>query len=425
MTSTPDVGADLPTRTLQRARVGVALIFLTNGAVFGNLVPRFPEIIESLDTRLGPFGTAVAIGSTGGLVFGLSASPLIRRFGSARMAVGGMIVTAIVVALAGVAPSLVLFAAALFAFGALDAVVDVAQNSHGLRVQRLYRRSILNSFHAVWSIGAVTGGLMGGAAAGLGMPVGWHLATSAAIFTAVNLAAYPLLLRGDEGDAEPAPMQQDAPAGRTRVSGRTWAVLIALGVIAIGGAWVEDAGATWSATYLQWDLSAGATIAALGFVALQGFQFIGRLLGDGMVDRWGQRAIARLGGAIVLVGMGLALAFPSVWGTILGFGAAGFGVATLIPSAMHAADELPGFKPGTGLTILSVILRLGFLLSPPVVGAIADVAGLRVGLLVMPIAGALVFVLAGVMSKHNARPSPEGVPPPQAAGLPGPPAAAP
>ena len=40
--------------------------------------------------------------------------------------------------------------------------------------------------------------------------------------------------------------------------------------------------------------------------------------------------------------MGAALAFPSVPGTIAGFAAAGFGVATLVPAAMHGADQLPG-----------------------------------------------------------------------------------
>ncbi|HYO68545.1 MAG TPA: hypothetical protein VEU33_20930 [Archangium sp.] len=32
-------------------------------------------------------------------------------------------------------------------------------------------------------------------------------------------------------------------------------------------------------------------------------------------------------------------------------------------------------------------MRLGFLVSPPVVGLIADAVGLRVGLLVVPLAG--------------------------------------
>jgi hypothetical protein len=35
------------------------------------------------------------------------------------------------------------------------------------------------------------------------------------------------------------------------------------------------------------------------------------------------------------------------------------GVATLVPAAMHTADELPGLPPGTGLTIVSQLLRGG------------------------------------------------------------------
>ena len=164
----------------------------------------------------------------------------------------------------------------------------------------------------------------------------------------------------------------------------------------------SSAGSTWAALYLG-SLGAGVTVAALGFVALQGAQFVGRLLGDGMVDRFGQKAVARAGGVFVAVGMGVALAFPSVIGTIVGFAAAGFGVATLIPAAMHAADNLPGFRAGTGLTLVSWLLRLGFLASPPIVGFVADSVGLRYGLLLVPVVGVAVVLLAGVLEGRRAR----------------------
>jgi hypothetical protein len=139
-------------------------------------------------------------------------------------------------------------------------------------------------------------------------------------------------------------------------------------------------------------------VASLGFIALQGLQFAGRLLGDPLVDRFGQQAVARTGGVVVLAGMGSALAWPSIIGSIAGFGVAGLGIATLIPAAMHGADQLPGLAPGTGLTIVSWLLRLGFLVSPPLVGAVADATSLRVGLLIVPLAGVLVVLFAGVLS---------------------------
>ena len=102
--------------------------------------------------------------------------------------------------------------------------------------------------------------------------------------------------------------------------------------------------------------------------------------------------------------MGAALAFPSVPGTIAGFAAAGFGVATLMPAAMHGADQLPGLRPGTGLTVVAWLMRIGFVSSPPVVGLIADATSLRVGLLVVPVAGLVVMPLAGALSARR-RPS--------------------
>ena len=126
------------------------------------------------------FGLAIAAGPIGALSSGLLAGMLIRRFRSSRVAVAGMIAASGCALLAGIAPTWAMLAGALFLLGAMDSVADVAQNSHGLRVQRRYGRSILNSFHAIWSVGAVLGALMGGAAAGLGIPVAVHLSISGA-----------------------------------------------------------------------------------------------------------------------------------------------------------------------------------------------------------------------------------------------------
>jgi hypothetical protein len=308
------------------------------------------------------------------------------------------------------APSWILLGAALFVIGALDSVVDVAQNAHGLRVQRLYGRSIVNSLHGVWSIGAVLGGLMGSAAAGLRLPLAVHLSISAVLFSGIALVAYRFLLPGPE-DAERTAEAEDlaaadghpgAPpahhgAGRRRFTGTAVRMLIALGVLAACGALVEDAGASWGAIYLTDNLHAGAATAGLAVVALQVAMTIGRLTGDRVVDRFGQRTVVRAGGVLAALGMGAALAVPSVPTALAGFALAGLGVATLVPAAMHTADELPGLPPGTGLTIVSWLLRGGFLLSPPLVGLVADLTSLRVGLLTVVLAGVITAVLARVL----------------------------
>lgn len=405
---------------MKRARLAVSLVFFTNGIVLGGYAPRIPEIRDKLEVSYGGLGIAVAMWPVGALLLGLAAGWLVRKMRSSRLAVYGMTLSVLAMLVATLAPNVWVFGAAVFVVGTTDAWVDVAQNSHGLRVQRLYKRSILNAFHGLWALGAVTGGLIGGFAAGAGISPAMQFAAITVLVIGINIWAYRHMLPGpepevvaDEG-AEQAPQANlpqgagaQSPAARPqrRIPLSIWGLLGAFSVIAIGGGWVEDSAATWSASYMRDELGAGATLAAFAFVSMQGMQFVGRMVGDRMVDRWGAAAVARAGGVLVLVGMGLALAFPSIWGTIIGFGAAGFGVATLVPEAMRASDELPYLKAGNGLTITSWMLRLAFLLSPPVVGFIADASSLRVGFIIMPLMGLAVFLLSGTL-KPRTKPAP-------------------
>jgi MFS family permease len=152
---------------------------------------------------------------------------------------------------------------------------------------------------------------------------------------------------------------------------------------------------------LRDSLGATGAVAVFGYVALVGFMFIGRMIGDRLVDRFGERAVVRAGGFVTAAGMGAALAFPSVAGTIAGFAVAGLGVATLIPAAMHGADQLPGMRPGTGLTVVTWLMRVGFFGAPLLVGVVADATSLRVGLLSVPVAGLLVMALAGTLNARR------------------------
>ncbi len=372
-------------------------MFLTNGAIFANLVPRFPELKTDLALSNTAYGVAVAAFPAGALVAGLAAGSVVRRLTSARTTLVCTLGIAALVFVAGSAPTPLLLAAALFVGGAFDSVTDVAQNAHGLRVQRVYGRSIINSLHAIWSAGAVLGGAMGAAAIALQVPRSVHLGVSAVVFGAVAVAAYPFLLKGPDNDDHP-----DTSSSTSGWPGwRIYAALLALVVIATAGAVVEDAGSSWATLYLRDGLGAVGALAASGYVALLGAQFIGRIVGDRLVDRFGERAVARVGGLVAAAGMGLALAYPSVPGTIAGFAVAGLGMATTVPAAMHAADRLPGLRPGTGLTAVAWLMRVGFVAAPPVVGLIADATSLRVGLLLVPAAGLAVIATAGALSARR------------------------
>ena len=374
---------------LVRARAGVCLVFLANGLGFANLVPRFPEIVAALGLSKSAFGQAVAAVGVGALVAGLAASWLISRLTSAKVASLGMLVVALALLGAGLARSWLVLAVCLLVVGGTDSIVDVAQNAHGLRVQRRWGASIVTSFHASWSLGAVLGAAMGQALAGAGVGVGTHMVLTAVVL--LVLSTGPLLagwfLPGyDRADREPDEIKEfdNAPQVRSATSSRrvrpvTILVLLVVGLVCAASMFPEDVAMNWSSLLLS-EQGASAGHVGLGLVALQGTMIVGRLVGDRIIDAVGQRAVIAWGGALVTLGMSIALLASSVPGTLLGMAISGAGCAVAVPVTYSAADDVEGLPPGLGLTIVSWLARLAGLLAPPVVGRLADVHGLWVAL---------------------------------------------
>ncbi len=403
---------------MRRARAAVSALFLVNAVLFANLVPRLPEVKDALGLSNAALGTALAGMPAGALVAGLFAPAVIGRFGSAKVASLGLVGMGAVLVGVPAAGTWAGFAALLFVLGALDSIVDVAQNAHGFRVQRRYGRSIINAFHGLWSAGAVLGGILGSIAAGLALPLRWHLTAAAVVFSGLALVSLRFLLPGPEDTERTTATANEGRSGAVggpdgddvallRRNGtvaaprHTILLLAALGVLAMAGSFVEDAGASWGALFLRNEVGARAVFAGAAFVALQSAMTVGRLTGDRFVDRYGQRRIARVGGGLVAAGIALTLAVPSVVTTVAGFGAAGLGVATLVPAVMHTADELPGLRPGVGLTVVSWLLRVGFLVSPPLIGVLADLTSLRAALTVVVAAGVTIMVLGRILDGQD------------------------
>lgn len=436
---------------LVKARIAVYLTFFANGVGFSNLVPRYPEVLAHLGITKAAFGQALMFTSIGGLVAGLAASWLINRLTSAKVASLGMVVLGLGLLSAGLADSWIVFALSMAWVGGIDAIVDVAQNAHGLRVERRWGGSIITSFHAAWSLGAVAGAAMGQALAGAGVPIGWHMAGVLVLLTVVSWSAVPWTIKGPDSDdrrlpgfaedpavtggtsdplggalvdgaagAGPAssPVDVDADkaalavprAGAGSVSGvralpiALIAVLVVvLGLMCAAAMFPEDVAASWSSLLLT-EQGAGASLAGMGMVALQGVMIAGRLVGDAVIDRLGARAVIAGGGVLVMSGMGVALVMGSVPGTILGLMVAGAGCAVAVPVAYAASDDIPGLRPGQGLTLVSWLARVIMLIAPPIVGWFADAHGTWVAL-VYGVLGGLVLLLSWPALSKGPRPN--------------------
>lgn len=378
----------------QKARWAVVAMFFINGAMVGNWVSRIPQIQQTLALSEGELGL-VLMGMAVGVLTALSlVGGLIARFGNRRVTIMGTLALCVMLPLLAVMPHPVLLWIALFLFGGFMSTMDVAMNSQAVDVERLFARPLMSSFHAAFSIGGFAGAALGAAMAGQNIEPLTHFLIASGISLLLLLLTGSLLLI-------PAPREQTGE--RQSVFQLPPRILWPLGIVALCAAVGEGAMADWSGVYLSNIVGTDAGTAAFGFAAFSLTMTAGRLSGDRLAARFSPAQIVRVGGLVAAVGLLLAILFPQVAPTLLGFAAVGAGLSIAVPLAFSAAGNVPGLPPGTGIAGVATIGYAGFLAGPPIIGLIADLTSLRIALLlIMLMVGSLVFTARALSRADDA-----------------------
>jgi predicted MFS family arabinose efflux permease len=285
-----------------------------------------------------------------------------------------------------VSPSVALLSLSLGLLGACNGLLDVSMNSQAAEVEHRIGRPIMSSFHALFSLGGVAGALMAVRAMASGIGDVAHVGVAAAVALTAVVLALPGLV---------SPPANDGPAGP--VVARPSGTLLALGLLALLGLMAEGAMADWSAVYLHDTLGSSPAVAAVGFAAFSLAMAAGRLSGDALVGRLGARHLLRGSSATAALGLGLALLVGRPAIGIVGCALVGLGIANIIPILFSAAARVPGVPPGRALAAVATTGYLGFLAGPPLIGIVAEAAGLATGLGLVSAACAIIAVKATVL----------------------------
>ena len=388
-----------------RPTIGVALMFASNGALFASLLPWYPLLVERLALDTAAFGLVVSAFVAGAIVSSALPAPLVGRFGPIPVSIGSTLLLAAGLAAAGFAGAPWMLAACLGAIGFCDAIADVAQNDAAITVQRMRGRQIISSMHAMWSLGCVAGGALATAAAAAGLGIGAYLIVASGTGTTLVITGGAMTLRFTgrarvrEAGGGATGAEQPAPSRR-----RIMAAIAPLVCIGLFATVVEDIANNWAALSAVAVGGSPPAVSGIAYTLMIGSQCLGRFTGDPLIDRYGRARVARFGGILIAAG-GLAVVGAEGCPVLLftGLALAGFGSATLIPSAFSAAAEVPGLRQGTALTLIGWLMRVGAVVASPAIGLFAGVASLRWALGLLVIVGVAVVLLARSLDEHRYR----------------------
>ena len=367
--------------------------FFIMGVLFSSWAIRIPDIKSALalsDMELG----GILFGGPAGQILAIAPTAwLVGRIGSRRTIMLGLCLMPTALVTLAVAPGRLWLFAALVFFGFSNNLLNISLNAQAVGVERLYRRSIMGSFHGMWSIGAVTGGIIGAVAAPAGIDPLTH-------FGAILLLSILTLVM-----LRSAIMPRDvrsAAQKRERASIRPDLYIVLLGIIAFGSFATEGALYDWSGVYFAQVVQVWESLVRVGYVACLSAMVAGRMLADRLVNRYGVVPVLQVSGASIAAGLTLALLSPTLVEATIGFALTGFGMASVVPLCFSLAGKHGRISPQAAISFVASIGYFGLLASPPVVGVLSEWLTLRWALSPMILIGVSIIFLTALLRRLRA-----------------------
>ncbi|MFD8818918.1 MFS transporter [Streptomyces sp. NPDC059627] len=362
------------TDVLRRGRASLAFSFFTQGATFALLVTRIPAIQDRYgvsDALLPVFLAAVPILAGVGSV---TTEQLVKRIRPSRLLRWSQPVVMLALLGVGAGGNLAELAVSLAAFGLAVGALDASMNMLGVSLQRTYGRSIMLSFHAVYSLG----GILGASLAWVGAH--WHLALWVSYLPVVAVLL-PTALVGSRWyvDGDPAPV---ADGVQGNGGGVVFKMLLPLCLVMTFAYIGDSTVSNWSAKYLKDVLGSSEQLATVPYNVYMVTTLVGRGIGDFGVRRFGAVPVVRLGAVVAAVGFAVVAGAPGAWVGMAGFTLLGLGLCVLVPQTFAAAGRLFPGASDAAIARLNIFNYVGFLIGSPLVGALGDAWSYRGAMLV-------------------------------------------
>jgi len=349
----------------RRSQLAVAALFGALGFSYGTWTSRLPALKANLGLSTSQVSVMMLSAAFGALFsFPVTAAAL-HKLGSRGASLLSGALLAVGLAALGIAPNWIAACVVMGLYGVVASTLDVAMNAQGVEVERATGAAVMSRLHAVFSLGTMCGAFVAAAITSVDTSLPLHFILAAGVV----LAAVLLPRAGLVADARPI-------EGGTRSFALPRGAALLIGAMAFLGMIAEGSMVDWSTLYLRERAGASEHVAPYGIASLQGAMLAARWFGDRARVRWGARKLLFAGSLLAACSLAAALLIGGVAAALVAFGLFGIGVATVSP-CVYAAGAREG---GVALAAVMTLGSLGFLVAPPLIGAVSQATNLSWGL---------------------------------------------
>ena len=381
----PDA-AVLPTR-LAQARWAARALFAALGVLGGAWGVHVPSVKAQFglgEAALSLVLFSVAAGAVSSLFF---AGRVVARLGVRRAVAVAAVLMCGTLSMALVWPSLHGLLPAMVVFGAAMSLYDVSINAEGTALETLSGRPVMGNLHGMFSVGGMAGAALAAGLLRTPVPVSVQLACIAAVVAVGAWVASRAMLEAHPQD--PSHGGDGAPQAHF-----AWprGALLLIGVLIFCGMTAEGVMYDWCVLYLKQELGMPQAQAGLGFAAFSAAMAAARFSGDALRMRYSEHALLRGGATLAAVAMAVVLwaGHPGV--AMVGYVLVGAGLAPVVPILFTAATRVPGVSRAAAIASVSSLGYTGFVIGPPLIGAVAQGVSLTAAMGLVVLAAAALAV---------------------------------
>lgn len=376
-------------RFLTDTRIRISLYFFFYGFIFASWASRIPTIQQNLDlseTQLGAVLLAMPIGSFITLPF---SGYLTSTIGSRKVVIGASSAYCCIFLGIGFSQAIWQLALCLFLFGSAGNMMNIAVNTQALELEKLYKKTIISSFHGMWSVAGLAAASLGTYLIGKAFPVPSHFLLVGITAFICFLLCTPYLLH------EPLKKQEKRPFF-TKPDKAFWG----LGIIAFCSMICQGAMFDWSGVYFKKVVIAQPAFIGIGYTAFMISMTAIRFITDWMTHRIGFKKIIIGCGLLISTGLLMAVFFPYLLPATIGLLLVGMGVSPGVPLVFSAAGRSKILPPPVAIAAVSSIGMIGLLIGPPIIGFIAGLTSLKTSFFILSFFG-LAIIIAALKLKNQ------------------------
>lgn len=376
----------------KQVRLAISAFYFMQGVCFASWASRIPTFKSSMGLNDAELGSILFALPAGQIITMFFSAKLTTHFGSKKMLRATAPLYAIALTFLALATTGWQLAAFLVLFGITGNLCNIALNTQGVAGENYYGKPIMSSFHGAWSIGNLTGALIALGLVNLKLGMYTHFWMIALIsLTNVLFNAKKLLNYN----------KPDTVVEKTKFFTMPQGILVLLGVIAFCSMATEGTMFDWSAIYFEDVVKLPHNKAIIGYASFMFMMASGRFMGVYLIGKFGRKNLLQISGAIISLGMALAVIFPYLITAIFGFMLIGLGVSSIVPMVYSIAGNNKKVPAGKAITMVSSIGYFAFLFGPPLIGYISQLSSLRYSFGIISVFGLLIIFLVTKIREIN------------------------